>query len=213
LALPWICSSAHAQGETIFTPVDQFSIPVYNGTINFATAGTYTFGSLENESWTFVNLDLNNSQQFLNLSVSAQDSNITITGYQMFDLTGSNSSSRRSAFLSYTVVGLGKQTFNLGRILQGGQWSVSFNGNFVGETEGWIISPDQTLTITGATANVTIGYFNFINSFGGDNGNNSDLPFYQQHSVVIAVGVTVAAVVVLSFAINRKNKTKERSNG
>lgn len=209
MALPWICSAAQAQAETAFTPEDQFAIPNYNGTINFATVGTYTYASLENDTWNFVNLDLNNSQLFLNLSLSAQNSNITLTGYQMFDFTGSNSTSRRSAILLYTVVGQGKQTFNLDRILQGGQWSVNFNGNFVGENGGWTVSPDQKITITGATANVTIAYFNFINSFGGGDGNNSNQPFYQRHSVAIATGVAVAIVVVLTFAIKRKNEKKE----
>jgi hypothetical protein len=208
LALPWICSTTQAQADTTFKPTDQFAIPAYNGTISFATFGTYTSANLENDTWNFVNLSLNSSQQLENISVSAQNSNITITGYQIFDTVVSNSTLRRSALLSYTVVGQGRQTFNFDRILHGGGWSVSFNGNFVGENDGWSLSPDQTLTMTGATANVTIVYFNFSNSFGG-NGNNSNQPFYQQHSVAIATGVSVAIVAVLTFAIKRKNKTKE----
>ena len=150
-------------------------------------------------------MSLNSSQKLEDLSVSAQNSDITIVGYQIFDTT--NSTLRRSAFLSYTVLGQGKQTFNFDQVLQGGYWSVIFNGNFIGENDGWTISTDQTLTITGATANVTIIYFNFSNAFGGP-GNDSNKPFYQQHSVSIATGLSVAIVTVLTFAIKRKNKTK-----
>ena len=143
----------------------------------------------------------------MNLTVSAQNSNITITDYQTFNTADSNTTFT-GASLSYTTVGQGTQIFNFDLKQKGGTWSVLFNEAFVAENEGWTISPNQTLTITDTTSNVTIFYFDFSGAFGGFE-DTSNLPFYQQHSVVIAVGVSVAAVAVLSFAINRRNRTKE----
>jgi hypothetical protein len=189
-----------AQTQTAFKPTDKFSIPEYNGTINFATEGTYSLGNLENDSWSFVNLNLNNSQQLFNLTVSAQSCNVTIEQY----LTFFANTSLSGMLLTYSVEGQGKQIFRFGLNLEGGEWSVSLNGDFVGKDEGWTVSPDETLTVIGARAasNVTIVYFNF-----GDNGDTSNQPVYQQHSVAISTAVVVAVVVVLCVLIWRKNKS------
>src|SRR4030066_974417 len=70
---------AHGQSETAFTPTDKFDIPVNNSSISFAVNGTYEQASLENGSWSFLNLRLNNSQtpEKLGLNVSAKDTKAT----------------------------------------------------------------------------------------------------------------------------------------
>jgi hypothetical protein len=213
LALLWICSAAKAQSAT-FESTDQFAVPAFNGTINFAAAGTYTFAGLENDTWNFVNLDFNNSHQLLNLTVSAQNSNITIVNCQTFNPAAASNTSFVGVVLSYTVVGQGKQTFNFDLNKTGGGWSVTSNGNFVGENDGWTLSADQTLTVTAATANVTMVYLDFSSAF-GNRGDTSHLPFYQQHSVAIATGVILAIAVALTLVIKEKvkrNNLKQSDN-
>jgi hypothetical protein len=149
----------------------------------------------------FVNLNLNNSGQLENLSVSAKDSNLTITSYQVFDATNF------IALLTYTVVGYGEQTFNLGLSTAGGEWSVTFNGNFISENEGWRVLPDETITISGAPSNVTIFYFVFLDDLSPD-GSSSNQSVYQQHSVAIATAVVIVAAVVTAVMIRRRNQDK-----
>jgi hypothetical protein len=201
VVLPWICYIAQAQTDTTLKPTDKFGIPEYNSSISFATSGNYERASLENGTWNFVNLRLNNSQllEKLTLRVSAQDSNVTIRSYQT-----SNTTSGWRVRLRYIVTGRGSQTFNFGLDPIGGEWDVIFNGVYKGENDGWRVSPDGTLVITAATANVTIAYYGSPDSL-GDNGNSSNQPVYQQHSVAIITAVAVAITVILTIAIRRKN--------
>jgi hypothetical protein len=197
LVIPWICFVTQAQTDTTFKPTDKFDIPAYNSTISFATGGTYEQASLENNAWKFVNLRLNNTRLMTNLTVSVQDSNVKITTYQRFN------ASTTAARLRYTVVGHGTQTFNFGFTLRQGGWSVSFNGRLTGENEGYSVSPDQTITVTGATVNASISYLN-LNAFGGTT-EDSNLPFYLNHRVAIATGIIVAVAVALTVMIRRRN--------
>ncbi len=187
---------AVAQTDTSFTPEDQFSIPAYNGNISFALNGSYSNATLESDIWTFTNLQLNNSEPIENLAVSAQNSNVTIFWAQIFNTT------LRAAFLSYTVEGQATQTFNFDLNIDGGEWSVLFNEIFIAEGEGWTLSPDQTLTVTGATGNVTLMYI-FLEE---RRGNSANLPFYEQHSVAIATAAAVVVVVTLTAGISIKRK-------
>jgi hypothetical protein len=185
LVFPGVGFVAKAQSDPSFASTDRFAIPALDGTIGFSTGGTYASASLDNNAWKFVNLDLNNSGQPENLTVSAQDSNVVITVYQIFNATV-------SARLRYTVVGHGVQIFNLGYALKGGDWFVSIDGKFKANNEGYSVSPDQTITVTAATVNASITYFNF-----GGTPDNANLPFYEQHSVAIVTGVAVAVSLVL----------------
>ena len=202
LVLPWICFTAKAQTDTTFTPTDKFNIPANNSTINFATWGTYVRASLENDTWNFVDLRLNNSDGWekQTLRVSAQDSNVTILSYSSPHTTFGTTR------LGYIVTGQGTQTFKFGLNPKRGEWNVTFNGKSMGKNDGWCVSPDaRVLTITGATSYVTISHSGLPDSF-GDNGNSSNQPIYQQHSVVIITAVAVTITVFLTAAIRRKNK-------
>ena len=121
-----------------------------------------------------------------------------ITSYQRY-----NTTSVTAARLRYTVMGLGKQTFNFGFVVKEGSWSVVLNGNrFMAENEGYQVAPDQTITVTGATANASISYFN-LDALGGT-ADNPNLPFYQKHSVAISTGVIVAVAIALTMIIRRR---------
>jgi hypothetical protein len=198
LVLPWVCFITQAQTDTAFKPTDNFDIPALNSTISFATGGTYERASLENNAWKFLNLRLNNTGPLQNLTVSAQDSTVRITSYQRFN------NSVPAARLRYTVVGLGKQTFNFGFVIKGSSWGVTLNGRFMGENEGYQVSPDQTITVTGATVNASLSYYN-LDALGGFP-DDPNLPFYLKHSVAIATGVVFGVAVVLTVLIRRRNQ-------
>src|SRR3990170_542687 len=199
---------ARGQSETAFTPTDKFDIPVNNSSISCAVNGTYEQASLENGAWSFLNLRLSNSQtaEKLSLEVSAKDSKVTINSCQINNNTFAGAIVR-AARLRYTVVGQGTQVFDLGLDQKGGAWGVIFNGIYMGENDGWSLSPDGTLTVTGATANVTLSYYGFPGSFGGG-GDGFNEPILKQHSVVIITTVAVATAVLLALVI----KTRKRES-
>jgi len=205
LIFPWTCLNTQAQTDITFNSADKFSIPSYNGTISFAVNGTYSKATLENDTWTFTNLRLNRSQPLENFKISTQNSNVKVFSYLAFNTT------LQSARLRYAVEGKGKQIFNFGLVSQGGEWSgvdwsvITGNNVFMAEGEGWTISNDGTLVVTGAAGNVSIVHWGFFeNSLP-----SSNLPFYQQHSVAIITAVAVAVAVVIAVVI--KVKSREHS--
>jgi hypothetical protein len=201
-----IHSLVSAKSNTILKPTDQFAIPYYNSNISFTINGTYDQASLENNSWNFVNLQLSNSQQIHNLTVSAQNCNVTILYYRTSNTTFVSTS------LRYTIEGQGKQIFNFKVAQNGGLWSVNFNGTVKGENDGWNVSPNQTITVTGApsNSNVSLTYFLFSNSLGG-NGSDSSLPFYQRHSVIIGATIALAITAGLAMAVSLATKKKKQT--
>lgn len=201
LIFPCTCPNVQAQSSINFTPTDKFDIPSSNGTISFAFNGTYTQASLIDDAWTFADLHLDNSHPLEKLEVSAQNSNVTIITYRIFN------TAFRGALLSYTVEGEGKQTFNIGLPLTEGEWSVLLEEEFMGEGDGWHVTPDATLTITDAKSDVTIWYFGFPESFDVDGG--SDKPFHLQHSVAIATAVALAITATFALVIRRKNQKEQ----
>jgi len=192
------CPNTQAQTNISFTPANKFLVPTYNGSIGFAVNGTYSNATFENNTWTFTNLRLNGSTPLKNLKISTQNSNVTIFSYLTFNITVIE-----GLQLRYVVEGKGKQVLNLGLSAEEGwEWSVAFNGAFVGEGDGWTIFSDGTLVVTGASGNVSIFYFN---SF-GSSVPSSNLPFYQQHSVAIIITAAVAATVIVAVVIKVNNR-------
>ncbi len=206
---PWIYPITQAQNTLTLTPTEKFNIPLYNGTVSFAVNGTYSKAILENDSWTFTNLNLLGSQTLQNFTVSAQNSNITIDFYSALNFT------RRSSLLLYTLEGQGKQVFNFGQATAGEtftavDWSVIVGNNFVFLPEGqeWTISPDGTIFVNGASSgNVSIIHWAFFDS----STMGSNLPFYQQHSVALAIIVSLSVVVAASVVI-KVRETKSPNN-
>ena len=85
------------------------------------------------------------------------------------------------------------------------EWSVIVGNVWLGEGEGWTITPDGTVTVTGAVGNVSIARYSFSSS----NGDTSNLPFYERHSVTIATVTMVAATVVIATLIKVRNNRDE----
>ncbi len=198
-------AAAQTQTETVFETNDAFSIPQYNGVISFAGGGTYEQATLQNDSWTFVNLYLNSmlTPEKLNLTASAQNSNIAITLYRTYNTTfgGVN--------LRYIVEGAGTQTFNFGEVPKLGEWSVVINGVYIGVNDGWTISPNSTVTLTAAKGNVSIAYYTLPDSFG--NPRPSSQSFFEQHSVIITTAAILSATIVVAVAIWGINRKKQET--
>jgi hypothetical protein len=195
-----VCPNAQAQTDTTFTPTDKFSIPELNCTISFAVNGSCSAATLENGTWNFKDLRFNITQPLGNLKISAENSNVTIKIYRAYNASFS------TARLSYDVEGEGKQTmnfdFNSSQPSNTAEWSVNLDGHsYVGEGKGWTLLPNNTVVITGAKENATIVHYFFIGSF-----DDSNLPFYQKHSIAI----TTAAVLALTAAIAVVIKVKVR---
>ena len=77
------------------------------------------------------------------------------------------------------------------------EWSVNLDGQpYVSEGHGWKLLPDDTLFITDATHNATITHYTYVD--------DSNLPFYQRHSVAIITVAMVALTVTIALLIRVK---------
>jgi hypothetical protein len=207
-----LCLSVYSQSETTFTPFDKFEIAETKGSISFAVNGAYERAYLKNSTWRFVNLYLSNSQnpEKLDLEVSAENSEVVIASYTVYNSIFANETSR-SARLRYNVTEPGKQVFDFGIDLRMGQWSVILNGIFLGQNQGWSISPDGKLTVTDLVGNVTLSFYGYPSSY-LDNIEGLTSTF-DQHSVVITT--TFASIVIATVAAamtlrnNRFHQRKE----
>jgi hypothetical protein len=158
-----------------FTPNTYFPIPESNSRINFGNKGTYQSAIFENNTWHFTGLLLNGSLTLdftaINgdttatmltystnggaLSVSSQNSNITITSYDLLIWYAPF-----SGWLNYTVSGEGNQTINInsGSTQAPIEWTAYIDGTAKPQNDSWSLSNDGTLTITRATSKVNINY-------------------------------------------------------
>lgn len=199
---------SRAQTDITFAASTKFDIPAYNTTITFAVNGSYSDAKLQNNGWVFTNLRVNDSSP-VNLKISCQKCNITVLSYF-------NNTAFPVAALTYRVDGQGVQTVNLGlgnTTTVSGQnldWTVIHNGrDFLAEGETWNISQDGTVTVSGVTGNLSVAHFGFLDNLRND---NSNLPFYMQHSVTIATIAVTAATIGTAVLIKVRSR-KNSDNG
>ena len=143
-----------------FTSSSQFLIPASNGTVSFESGGSYTNATLNGNVWNFSGLYSGSGSSALpnvfgvGFSVSVVNSNISIT-----HLDALNVIPPFPGQLDYRVTGLGRQAFNLHygdlRLLN---LTVYIDGEAMAMDNGWIISPDGWINVTGATSNVSIDW-------------------------------------------------------
>ena len=205
LALSYFCPTLQAQTNTTFTPQEKFSIPALNGTITFAVNGSYSSVALQNQTWSFTNLKLRNSQSPGNLEISVENSNMTIYSYRSPAFT-------LGATLSCIVQGIGKQTINFGlntsRSTDASEWFVTTPGDsgntiFLAEGEGWALLPDNTMVLTSLTGNLSITHYS-----GFEVPNNSNQTFFEQHSILIVTAALVVVTVAVAVAVKLKVRVK-----
>ena len=194
---PWASLSVSGVGTTNFSPIDTFLIPENNSTISFAYNGSYETAALVNSSWFFTNLQLtpsnltsnddplSDSPNNGNLSITAQDSNITITSFDRLLIPNPSDINNTGewltpGWLNYTVNGMGNQTvemqfgmFTEKAIGVGTQtWPVGVYAVFIDNrnapyNESWTYTGDYSggmivngvgIVVKGATSNVSIEY-------------------------------------------------------
>ncbi|HSV49740.1 MAG TPA: hypothetical protein VLH35_05440 [Candidatus Acidoferrales bacterium] len=212
-----IASPAQAQEtdtQTAFAASDIFSIPGLNGNIRFGFNGTYTEAKLENNTWFFKGLEINNTEAtaaygfpdvvgLKDITISAENSNITILGCVSFNY------SWMAQAIMYTVEGLGSQTVNLGvyasQSTSVDEWSVLVDNGatFLAEGSGWKLLEDNSIKVNAGTGNVTVMHFDF-----GDDPAMANLSFVMQHYLIILTGVVLAVVVVSAVLIKVRRKRK-----
>jgi hypothetical protein len=193
--------NVQAQNPSTFKSTDRFDIPKLNGSIRFGYNGSYASANLENNTWIFTNVILNNTLNNISrpgtIKVSVQNSNITIFS---FSLVFSNQS---RISVRYNAQGVGQQFFDFGLNksvpTHQSEWSVIIPGSvFLANGKGWELLPDNTVIVTGQTGNISVSRFNFGAS------DNSNLPFYERHSVVLITIAIVAATVAVAAIISIK---------
>jgi len=131
------------------------------------------------------------------LKVSTKNSNITIADYLSFNILGG------SRAITFLVEGQGVQTLNFDlnytKPTDASEWMVIISPTiFLSEGEGWHLLPDDTVVLTGQTGNVTLFHYHL------EFPDNSNLPFYQQHSIALITIVVVAVTVIVAFLISVK---------
>ncbi|MCW3996424.1 MAG: hypothetical protein NWE98_09815 [Candidatus Bathyarchaeota archaeon] len=186
----------HAQTGGSFTPVDTFNIPELHGSICFNVNGSYSSATLENGTWTFANLCLNNTRVIGTLKVSAENSNITVFTYRTSNVLG------RGESIRYYAVGEGKQTFDLdvnsSRQTHTDEWLVTNKGYAVAAGSGWQLLPNNVVVVNGLTGNVTITrYSNYvIPPSSGD--------IFLDHSVAIYTATVLLVIVIVGLSVKFK---------
>lgn len=202
-----------ADAQTQFTSKDVFRIPELNGNISFAFDGSYTEAKLENNTWTFKGLQLNNTlavQQygFTNytdlgtLKISAKDSNVTVLACLSFNYT------LQAEILALQIEGWGTQTVNLGlnatEKRPAAEWSIlTDNGaTFLAEGAGWKLLDDNSVYITYGQGNITVAHFYLTDP------SMANLSFLAQHYVLILSGVLLAVTVAVAGVISFRRRKK-----
>jgi hypothetical protein len=194
---------AQAQNTTAFAPDTPFVIPERNETIYFAANGTFTDAQLANNSWVFRNLQLTNSPSVAFLRVSTANCNITISSFSGIITT------QNSGAIHYNVTGAGTQTFNFGLTPAFAQSpkshliTVRFNQSqypdYHPEGDGWTLSADGTITVADAVNDTYIFYRDFSSQLPDE-----QLPFYQNHAVLVLVSLSVGAIVLVGVVVKLK---------
>ena len=143
-----------------FTSSDYFTIPELHGRISFREGGSYTTASLNNSTWDFTGLTFGGAKSVFpnfegtKFSVSAQNCDMTITRLDVLNIFPPF-----SGWLEYTVAGIGMQTVNLRYAMN--EWlsyTIYVDGVARAQNDGWTVTKDGWITVTGATSTVRIQY-------------------------------------------------------
>ena len=202
----------YERASVSLTAADVFTVPAFNSSINFAFSGTYVYASLENDTWRFQNLFMNEYKPTYGaptwaLGVSARNCNMTITSYRA--LVGTDQGG-----LSYTVTGLGEQAFKVDYDRFNNypiNYTVYVDGAAKAQNETWSLSNDGWLTITGATSNVSISFEWIVPDWVKDLPKRSgpSLPHYELYVLAIIALIIISATIVLIFRRKKETKTQK----
>lgn len=207
LVFPFLGTSLQAQTQsrqTISTQ-DKFDVPDFNGSIHFATNGSYQSAIYSKGMWIFRNLTLGTSSRTANISLSVTNCDMTVVSFSTFNLPTGRVS------LRYIVSGVGTQTvrfLDLQQQTKSFEWAVTVpsatNGTaWTSEGQNWELQANNTILVYGLVGNVSITRYLF-----GGSSIDANLPFPLQHSIaIVTVGVliaVVAAAIVVKTTGRRK---------
>jgi hypothetical protein len=144
--------------NTSFDSTTKYSVPSSNGTVSFASGGSYANAALDGNVWDFTGFYTTRESSALpnifgvRFSVSANDCKVTVTHMDVLNVVPPF-----PGRLDYSVSGVGTQAFNMHysnlRLLN---WTVYFDGASKAEGDGWAVSPDGWVNVTAANADVSI---------------------------------------------------------
>ena len=139
-----------------FPPGSQFAIPALNGSVSFTDGGIYIFTDFNGSMWQFQELILGSNASSPNevtwgLGFSAENCAVQVSSWAPNLDSG--------GWVNYTVQGVGAQTLNANYDRNGGwpiNYTVYIDGKIQRQNVSWSVTSDDWLTVTGATANVSI---------------------------------------------------------
>jgi len=234
VSLVWVSFEARAQTTVSFNSNTPFTIPNGNGTIYFAFNGSYSRAELEGDTWVFSDLQLTdgvglfgdliaNPPLLKSFRVSTRNCNITITALFVLIRSQDDGDSGEDYFtrsgdmgyVGYNVTGPGIQTFNFGLSPTFGlsprarHVTVRLDRDLIEynttqQKDGWNISNDGTITITGSTRQAFISCSDYSSKLIDEN-----LPLYQNRPVLISSLVLVAIVVLVGVGVRVKSARSE----
>jgi hypothetical protein len=190
--------NTQAQSTVMITPNDIFALPESHGSIQFAVNGSCASATLQNGTWVFTDLELNNYLSHGTLRFSTENSNVTVYYFH------STNQFSRTISVKYTADNAGKQYVNLGlnttRKTDPSEWFINVpNGGIVVQGVNWKLLPDNTVEINGLKGNVTVThYYNYYPPATG--------PFYVQHSIAILTAAVAAVTVAVAVGIKFRGK-------
>jgi hypothetical protein len=201
----------YSRASVDLTTADTFKIPAYNSSINFAFNGNYVYASLENDTWRFQNLFMNENEPEYGvptwaLGVSARNCNMTLTSYRA--LVGID-----RGWVNYTVTGVGEQVlkidydrFNPYPI----NYTVYVDGTAKAQNDTWTLSNDGWLTITGAASSVGIRFEWIVPDWVKDLPKRSgpSSPYNALYAIIITITIAIAAAIALIFRRKKETKTQ-----
>lgn len=221
--LEYTIQTARAQpiqeNYSTFLPNEEFAISSLNGSISFASGGSYETATLENGTWHFEGLALNSYTfnlsargappggivtgrdviPYLNdngaFSASTQNCNVTIRAFEPLSTYYPH-----SGWLNYTIIGIGEQTFDLHFPSKNFFWNITIDGEF--ETQNGTGSENKLIKIVGSKNEVAIHY-DSMGTIRDLDDNNPNFPWLP---ILIAIILTIVlAWVILTKRRNAKS--------
>lgn|GEM_PF-457057 len=214
LVLPPTLNAQPAVTETSFQSIDVFTIPDLNGNVSFAFNGSCKEATLENNTWVFRGLKLDNNaavQQYgftnytslSDLKISASNSNVTVLAFLSFNF------SVQMDMLALNVDGWGTQTVNLGLNTTdkrpAAEWSIITDDGaiFLAEGQGWKLLDDNSVLVDYGPGNLTVVHYYLTDP------SMANLSFLAQHYVAVLTGAVVAAVFAVAGVVSFRRKRKQ----
>jgi hypothetical protein len=217
--LQTVCAQTSQESYHTFLPSDEFTIPNLNGSISFASGGSYENATLENNTWGFEGFALNTYTlnlsalgappggivtgrdvlPYLNdngdLSVTVQNCNVIVTAYEPLSTYYPH-----SGWLNYTILSTGEQTFDLHFPSKNFYWNTTVDGQLKGQNETWTSANNNLIIISGAKSNVSIHY----DSVGTIRDLDHNTPTFPWVPIIIVI----AAIIIASVILIRLSKNK-----